>query len=361
MSVLYTQQARPQSNPDPTLFLSVGKKQEQTSVQMRTNEPVWEQGFTFLVGNPENDTLQLRIVDQKTEKEIGRLTYILSTLMEKTSMEIVSEPFQLQKSGPESRITLSMSLRILKKSFEQDQLDQSSGVTGSLDSSLSLSRSNSTNAEGTDAGSLKKQSSVSDRNSSIAEETISVSTASAVSSAPLAAMPDHDLVQRTSSQVSMAGSYGLGRIQLTIRHSVQRQRLIVIVHKIANIPQKVPTSIPDPYVKLYLLPGRTKESKRKTNVVKDNCNPVFDATFEYVISAAEMVNTDLEVTVATQKGFLSSPVIGMVKSCEICTRARVLLILYIPLQVKISLTDPEISQQGVTTWFDLTPESKHFE
>lgn len=112
--------------------------------------------------------------------------------------------------------------------------------------------------------------------------------------------------------MSMAGAYGLGCIQLTIRYSVQRQRLTVVVHKIMNIPQKDPSNIPDPYVKLYLLPGRSKESKRKTNVVKDNCNPVYDATFEYVISTGELGGTELEVTVATQKGFLSSPVIGMV-------------------------------------------------
>lgn len=63
-----------------------------------------------------------------------------------------------------------------------------------------------------------------------------------------------------------------------------------------------------------MLPGRSKESKRKTSVIKDNCNPVYDTTFEYIISAAELQTSYLEVTVATQKGFLSggSPVIGMV-------------------------------------------------
>lgn len=74
------------------------------------------------------------------------------------------------------------------------------------------------------------------------------------------------------------------------------------------------SSIPDPYVKLYLLPGRAKETKRKTIVVKDNCNPVYDATFEYIISAADLFSTELEITVATQKGIWSggSPVIGIV-------------------------------------------------
>lgn len=83
----------------------------------------------------------------------------------------------------------------------------------------------------------------------------------------------------------------------------------------SNIPLKDPSNVPDPYVKLYLLPGRAKETKRKTIIVKDNLNPVYDATFEYIISQAELNTTELEVTVATQKGFLSggSPIIGMVR------------------------------------------------
>lgn len=63
------------------MVLSVGKKTEQTAVQMRTDSPVWEQGFTFLVGNPDNDTLQLKLYDQKTNNEIGKFTFILSNLM----------------------------------------------------------------------------------------------------------------------------------------------------------------------------------------------------------------------------------------------------------------------------------------
>lgn len=340
---------------------------------MRTNEPVWEQGFTFLVPNPENDTVQFRIVDQKTEKEIGKLTYILNNLLDKDQMTIVSEPFQLQKSGPESKLTLSLALRILKRCQDVDQ-DQSSGVTGSFGEN-SLSRSDSTApSETTDAGgapnsssgsSLRKQEShISDAGA--LEDSISSSTMSALNSTPLAPMPDdfaggdqHEVVRRTSSQVSTAGVYGLGRIQLTIRHSVQRQRLIIIVHKIVNIPQKDPSSIPDPYVKLYLLPGRSKESKRKTNVVKDNCNPVFDQTFEYIISPVEMLQTELEVTVATQKGFLSSPVIGMVSKDFVFKVVKFLNGNFVSrFQVKVPLNAPDMVNQGITTWYDLLPEQE---
>lgn len=89
---------------------------------------------------------------------------------------------------------------------------------------------------------------------------------------------------------------------------------ITVILLYRGIPLKDPTEKPDPYVKLYLLPGRSKETKRKTIIAKESCDPVYEATFEYIISSAELKNTELEVTVATQKGIFSggSPIIGMV-------------------------------------------------
>jgi hypothetical protein len=55
------QNARPSKKPDPSAQLSVGKQQEVTNIQMRTADPVWEQGFTFLVNNPESDSLFIKV------------------------------------------------------------------------------------------------------------------------------------------------------------------------------------------------------------------------------------------------------------------------------------------------------------
>lgn len=82
---------------------------------MRTGDPVWEQGFTFLVSNPESDTLYIHILDQKTGQELGTLIYNLSALADKKSLEITKQPFSLAKSGPESKIVLSMRLKAGKK------------------------------------------------------------------------------------------------------------------------------------------------------------------------------------------------------------------------------------------------------
>lgn len=130
----------------------------------------------------------------------------------------------------------------------------------------------------------------------------------------------------------------------------------------SNIPLKDPSNVPDPYVKLYLLPGRAKDTKRKTIIVKDSCNPVYDATFEYLISTADLNNGEVEVTVATQKGFLSAggPVIGMVSSskCLITQKPNNNQSICFTFQVKISLNDPEIAQAGTNKFYDLLPEFK---
>jgi Ca2+-dependent lipid-binding protein, contains C2 domain len=55
------QNARPSKVPDPYAQLCLGNQQEVTNVQMRTSDPVWERGFTFLVNNPDSDSLFIKV------------------------------------------------------------------------------------------------------------------------------------------------------------------------------------------------------------------------------------------------------------------------------------------------------------
>lgn len=79
---------------------------------MRNADPVYEDGFTFLVSNPENDTLYITVRDQKTDTDLGQLVYQLSTLANKDDLNVSKQPFALLKAGPESKIILSMRLRV---------------------------------------------------------------------------------------------------------------------------------------------------------------------------------------------------------------------------------------------------------
>ncbi|KAH8360178.1 hypothetical protein KR093_011123, partial [Drosophila rubida] len=340
--MLCLQQARANSKPDPYLVCSVNKQKKQTAMILRDDSPVWEQGFTFLVTNPDNECLNVKIYDQKTGNDIGQYTYTLSTLLKQFNMEVIQQPFQLQKSGPESKLYMSLSLRILKAGdIEEPE---------TLEPAAALARSSSVKTpEATVAPAAVKDAQVVNKRLSaespiIEEESVKVApviSASASMEKPISEVVSTVLTHRMPEMTSSGGEHGLGRIQLSLTYSAQRQKLDVTIHKIMHIPLRDPSSIPDPYVKLYLLPGRSKESKRKTSVIKDNCNPTYDASFEYLISIAELRHTELEVTVCTQKGFLSSgsPIIGM---------------------LKIPLDDSDITTPaGLKSWFDLQPELKH--
>lgn len=96
-----------------------------------------------------------------------------------------------------------------------------------------------------------------------------------------------------------------------VNHSVAN--IIYIFHTCRNIPSKDPLNMPNPYVKLYLLPGRSKKTKRKTKTVHDSCDPIFETTFNYDISIIELKGTQLELVVSTKKTYGRNSVLGMVR------------------------------------------------
>lgn len=235
-------QARPQSKPDPFAVLSVGKTNYQTSALKRTDAPVWEQGYSFLVGNPENDTLQIRIVDQKTEKDLGQLTYILSTLLAKNDLQVVSQPFQLQRSGPLSKVTMSLALKILKRS--ENQPNESVGGRGDETPAIQRQASQPSQPDQTEVKVAKLADfpiKLADYPSQADEtvESLIGKSASAVtefisneSANVLNEDPSQAVRQRQLTTQSSMGYHGWGRIQITLHYSVQRQRLSVTIHKI---------------------------------------------------------------------------------------------------------------------------------
>uniref|UniRef100_A0A146M9W3 Extended synaptotagmin-2 n=1 Tax=Lygus hesperus TaxID=30085 RepID=A0A146M9W3_LYGHE len=352
------------SPPDPQFSATVGKKTYLSNIQYRTDCPVFEQGFTFLVSNPETDTLHLKITDTKTATDIGKLSYNLSALLDKPNLELDDQPLSLKSSGPDSSVMISMKMRILKYlgPSRDDGADELSIYGEEVQSAAPPPTPAPQPAPS--APQMTKQPSLSKQDSVKKEDSVSIKSGlSNIQSADLTieGTPEHKSFEKPLEPVtdpmfmsqappkvesapsglhhrypSTASSVGgdLGKIQLTLRYSVQRQRLVVIVHKIANLPLKDPNNIPDPYVKLYLLPERSKETKRKTETVKDNCNPTYDETFEYVMSQGELSNRQLEVTILTQKTW-KSPVMGM---------------------VTVNLAELDLTK-ATTAWYDLQPES----
>ena len=73
-----------------------------------------------------------------------------------------------------------------------------------------------------------------------------------------------------------------GKIKLSIHY--KENTLYVMVHHIENLSFTDPSKEePNAYVKVYLHPDPSKQTKRKTKVVRKNCNPSFMEMLEYRI------------------------------------------------------------------------------
>lgn len=79
------------------------------------------------------------------------------------------------------------------------------------------------------------------------------------------------------------------------------------------------SNVPNPYVKLFLMTGKSKKSKRKTHTVKDTCDPIFNEKFEFDISADNLKTSELKAIVKTKESMLSRKLIGMVRRPSFCS------------------------------------------
>ncbi|NXE36911.1 SYTL5 protein, partial [Ptilorrhoa leucosticta] len=104
------------------------------------------------------------------------------------------------------------------------------------------------------------------------------------------------------SVYSETGDYGnvkvSGEILLSINYIYKTGALNILVKSCRNLAiadeRKQRT---DPYVKAYLLPDKSRQSKRKTKIKSNNTNPEFNETLKYVISHSQLETRTLQLSV----------------------------------------------------------------
>ncbi|KQK78582.1 synaptotagmin-like protein 5 [Amazona aestiva] len=104
------------------------------------------------------------------------------------------------------------------------------------------------------------------------------------------------------SVYSETGDYGnvkvSGEILLNINYSYKTGALNILVKSCRNLAiadeRKQRT---DPYVKAYLLPDKSRQSKRKTKIKSNSTNPEFNETLKYVISHTQLETRTLQLSV----------------------------------------------------------------
>uniref|UniRef100_A0A665XG99 Extended synaptotagmin-2-like n=1 Tax=Echeneis naucrates TaxID=173247 RepID=A0A665XG99_ECHNA len=289
------------SDPSPFVQFTVGHKSFESKTRFKTNEPVWEEAFTFLIHNPNTQELEVEVKDAKHECSLGTLTLPLSRLLEAEDMTL-NQRFPLKNSGPSCTVKMKMALRVggeelfihwrwskvLLHSFD---LLLRETVCFPLNGSI-----------------IKKMT--------IMEADEPVRSPGSTDLGQGGAGGGHSLAETGRSTSNLAISvfslcsgsgpsyFPLGEVQLTVRHSSQRNKLIVVVHGCRNLIAFTDHGS-DPYVRLYLLPDKRRSGRRKTHTFKKTLNPVYDQTFEFSVSLVELHRRTLDVAVKNGGGLLS--------------------------------------------------------
>ncbi|XP_039511522.1 extended synaptotagmin-2 [Pimephales promelas] len=354
-------------DPNPFVKLTVGQKMYTSKVRYKTSEPLWEEAFSFLINNPRTQELEIEVRDSKHKCSLGCVRVALGSLLKEADMT-QNQQFPLQNSGPNSTLKLKMALRVLCLEKEVTSSQPSSvrvrhtsqnNTYVSPQSQTATSYSNSTviqtshnppctpppdtpqGKRGSDGSPVRLAEvgrSVSSLviSSSHKHQTHRDSTPSLASdiSLPCATMELQQRLQQLQNGSGLS-QYPLGEVQLTIRHSSQRNKLIVVVHACRNLIALTRDGS-DPYIRLYLLPDKSRSGRRKTSTLKKTLNPVYDHSFEFSVSIVELHRRTLDVAVKNGGGLLSKHKVLLGKAL-------------------VDLASEEISK-GWTRWYQLTED-----
>ncbi|XP_032909430.1 synaptotagmin-like protein 5 isoform X5 [Catharus ustulatus] len=130
------------------------------------------------------------------------------------------------------------------------------------------------------------------------EDTLSIRS----KSVPSALDQELTSINSMMSVYSETGDYGnvkvSGEILLNINYIYKTGALNILVRGCRNLAiadeRKHRT---DPYVKAYLLPDKSRQSKRKTKIKSNSTNPEFNETLKYVISHSQLETRTLQLSV----------------------------------------------------------------
>ncbi|XP_040116031.1 extended synaptotagmin-2 isoform X4 [Oryx dammah] len=362
------------SNPNPLVQMSVGHKAQESKIRYKTNEPVWEENFTFFIHNPKRQELEVEVRDEQHQCSLGNLRIPLSQLLAREDMTL-SQRFQLSNSGPNSSLKMKLALRVLHLEKQERPPDhqhsaqvkrpsvskegrkvsarpQMSASPGSGDGSTAPSTPVAGGGErpgmeerglpaeaglqgprdlGRSSSSLQAGPASSPSHISVKEPTPSIASDISL---PIATQELRQRLRQLENGTTL-GQSPLGQIQLTIRHSSQRNKLVVVVHACRNLIAFSEDGS-DPYVRLYLLPDKRRSGRRKTHVSKKTLNPVFDQSFDFSVSLPDVQRRTLDVAVKNSGGFLSKDK-GLLG------------------KVLVGLASEELAK-GWTQWYDLTED-----
>lgn len=244
--------------PKPGAELSIKNVSYRTKITNRSTSPQWDEAFHFLIHNPKEETLIVKL-SHSWGQPLGALVLPIRELLDEKDL-VLDHWLTLDGAMPESEILLRAELKL-------------------LDSKLAQCSDSTTNAE---------------------------EVAHIIPSGDPAAETSRELRHRN---VPVQGSEdaavsGKAQVKLSIVYSSAENRLVINVHACRNLPSfsKDP---PDTYISFILLPDKNRTTKKKTSVKKRNLNPEFNERFDFDMTLEDAKQRHIELSVKNSVSFMS--------------------------------------------------------
>uniref|UniRef100_H3C5R7 Extended synaptotagmin 1 n=1 Tax=Tetraodon nigroviridis TaxID=99883 RepID=H3C5R7_TETNG len=230
-----------------------------TKVCERSTSPRWDEGFHFLVRDPKEETLTVKL-SHSWGQALGSLTLPLRDVLLDPGM-VLDRWFNVDGALPESQILLRVMLKVLA-------FPLCPGVSAHFRSwTLSWSR--------------------------------------AAGMPTVKWVPSHlDIRQRNAFSMGSDNANTAGQVKLTIGYSAEESRLFITVHA-CRFPSSCSKDGADPYVSFILLPDKKATTKRRTATKKRDLNPEFNERFDFDFSLEESLQRRLDLSVKNSVSFMS--------------------------------------------------------
>eukprot|EP00112_Aurelia_sp_Birch-Aquarium-sp1_P021907 Seg60.3 transcript_id=Seg60.3/GoldUCD/mRNA.D3Y31 product="Synaptotagmin-like protein 4" protein_id=Seg60.3/GoldUCD/D3Y31 len=288
--------------------------QYKTEVEARTLNPYWDQEFIFenvTFNELSSKVLQVSVHDASVGSKdsfMGAVRLGSGTSEEPFDDPNIKESVAWQKmlQEPNKRISSILALR---------------STLESLKSCASLAPVLVEREEDTKYQRKKSDSILSQTSTASMEDTSSIKTASLPFKGRLKPQPDLYSLQSFGSMLSIysdAGGYGSVPISGEMLFSIQYDNMSGVfeihVQKAKNIAAvNKKTRASDPYVKTYLLPDKSKDSKKKTNFKRKTVNPNWDEKIKYKIGEKDLMKRTLQVSIWNHEKFGHNDFLGEVQ------------------------------------------------
>ncbi|VDK79854.1 unnamed protein product [Onchocerca ochengi] len=346
--------------PSPYIMVSLGKDFQKTPTKIRTVNPLFQSKILFFVRHPEGQELKFEAIDNTTKRCIGELIFPLKTILREPNMEFFEQTLPLTQGIHQSSMVITARIRALvtdqqkKNSVSNDSRKAIYGNEVFIERAEKLITPENKQSQ----NSIEYEMSVQKPNGTDAGENAFVLDSKLSNNKPMIMQP---MIMRTNSNESGTSAYRRrrtfgeklfstkhtqnrarptgqsGRLQFGLQHLKELNKMIVRIIRVTKLYPIDSQGSADPYLTVRLTPldNMRDGEKRKTPIVRNSLDPIFDNQFEFDLHFSDIKNHMLIFTIkdATNYGpFSKAPVLGI---------------------VQVKLDSVEVTEEFTSFWYDL--------